>query len=176
MNPVIFDLRAEILKEHSTTQRDKIIAWVGDDQKRFDELFNLFLNGEYRVTQRAAWPISHCVVEHPSLIKKRFHELIKNLQKPGIHDAVRRNTVRILQEIDIPKKYHGEVMDCCFRYVESPTEAVAVKAFSLTVLGKLAKLYPDILPEIKLLIEQQLPHQTAAFISRAKGLLKETGK
>ena len=54
-------------------------------------------------------------------------------------------------------------MDICFRYVASPKEAVAVKAFSLTVLGNLAKLYPEILPEIKLLIEAQLPNQTAAF-------------
>jgi len=40
-------------------------------------------------------------------------------------------------------------MDICFRCVASPKEAVAVKAFSLTVLGNLAKLYPEILPEIK---------------------------
>ena len=48
-------------------------------------------------------------------------------------------------------------MSICFRHVESPTEAVAIKAFSLTVLSNLAKQYPEILPEIKLLIEEQLP-------------------
>ena len=51
-------------------------------------------------------------------------------------------------------------MEICFRYVESPTETVAVKAFALTVLGNLSKQYPEILPEIKLMIEEQLPHQT----------------
>lgn len=116
--------------------------------------------------------MSYCVSAHPGFIKKRMGELIQHLKKPGIHDAVKRNTIRILQEIDIPKKHHGEVMNICFQYLESPTEAVAVKAFSLTVLGNLAKLYPDILPEIKLLIEDQLPEQTAAFKSRAKQVLK----
>ena len=67
------------------------------------------------------------------------------------------------------------MMNICFEYVQSPTEAVAVKAFSLTVLGNLAKLYPEILPEIKLLIKEQLPHQTAAFKSRAKYFLKAVG-
>ena len=67
-------------------------------------------------------------------------------------------------------------MDTCFRYVESPTEAVAIKASSLTVLGNLAKLYPEILTEIKLLIEEQMPTQTPAFTSRAKHLLKTFGK
>ncbi len=172
MSNPLFNLREEILKEHSKTQCNKIIAWISNDQKRFDELLHLFLQDEYRVTQRAGWPLSYCVSTHPEWIKKRMGELIKNLHKPGIHAAVKRNTIRILQEIEIPKKYHGEVMNICFQYLESPIEPVAIKAFSLTVLGKLALTYPDILPEIKLLIEEQLPNQTAAFTSRAKQVLK----
>lgn len=172
----LFNLREEILKEHSKAQCNKIIAWVGAHKKRFDNLFYLFLHDEDRITQRAAWPLSYCVSAHPSFIKKRFPELIKNLYKPGIHDAIKRNTLRILQETDIPKKHQGEIMNICFQYVESPAEKVAIKAFSLTVLDNLAKLYPDIMPEIKLLIEEQLPHQTAAFKSRAKRVLKANGK
>jgi len=79
--------------------------------------------------------------------------------------------MRLLQYVDIPEKYQGEVLDICFRYVSSPAEPVAVKAFSLTVLSNLAKLYPEILPELKLVIEQQLPHQTIAFKTRAKKIL-----
>jgi hypothetical protein len=167
-----FDLRDEILKEHSLTQCKKIAQWVGNDQRKFDELFNLFLNDEYRVTQRAAWPLGKCVELYPGFMKKNFGKLINNLRRPGLHDAIKRNTIRLLQYVEIPTKYQGQVMDICFGYVESPKEAVAIKAFSLTVLGKLAKDYPEILPEIKLLIEEQLPRQTAAFKSRAKQLLK----
>ena len=171
-----FNLISTILQEHSKAQCNKIIEWVGDDQKRFDELFKFFLNGEYRVAQRAAWPVSYCVERHPKLIKKHFGSLIKNLRKTGIHNAIKRNTLHILQEIELPEKFQGEVMDLCFQYVESPTEAVAIKAYALTVLGNFAKLYPDILPEIKLLIEERLPNQTAAFKSRAKHLLKSFEK
>jgi len=167
------NLREEILKEHSKAQRDKIIEWVGDAQLRFDELFRLFLIDEYKVSQRASWPVSNCVEVYPEFIQHHLEELLQNLEKPNLHDAVKRNTVRILQEIPIPEKYHGQVMNICFGYVENPTEAVAIKAFSLTVLGNLAIQYPEIIPEIKLLIEDQLPHQTAAFKSRAKRLMKQ---
>ena len=167
-----FYLREEILKEHSKAQCSNIVNWVGSSQQRFDELFNLFLNDEYRVVQRAAWPVSYAVIAHPVFITKHWSSLIKNLQKPNLHNAVKRNSIRLLQAVAIPKKYQGQIMDICFRYVESPAEAVAVKAFSLTVLSNLAKLYPEILPELKLLIEDQLPHQTAAFRSRAKVLIK----
>jgi len=167
------NLREEILKEHSKAQRDKIIEWVGDAQQRFDDLFRLFLKDENRVSQRASWPVSYCVEAHPEFMQHHLKELLQNLERPNLHDAIKRNTIRLLQEIPIPEKYHGQVMNICFGYVENPTEAVAIKAFSLTVLGNLAIQYPEIIPEIKFLIEDQLPHQTAAFKSRAKRLMKQ---
>ena len=165
------NLREEILKEHSKKQCNNIVLWVGNSQKKFDELFHLFLTDEYRVVQRAAWPVSYCVIGHPGLIKNNFSKLIKNLRKQSLHNSVKRNSMRLLQFVDIPEKYQGEVLDICFRYVSSPAEPVAVKTFSLTVLSNLAKLYPEILPELKLVIEQQLPHQTVAFKTRAKKIL-----
>ena len=167
------DLRETILKEHSKKNCNRIVSWIGNDKKKFNQLFNLFLNGEYRVTQRAAWPLSYCAIAHPSFMKKNFEKLITNLNKPNLHDSIKRNTVRLLQQIEIPEKLEGVVMEICFNYVESPKEAVAIKAFSLTILSKLAKKYPEIIPEIKLLIEEQLTHQRAAFKSRAKQILKE---
>ena len=140
---------------------------------RFDELFHLFLNDEYRVVQRAAWPVSNSVIAHPAFINKHWSKLIRNLEKPDLHNAVKRNSIRLMQDIEIPEKYHGEIMNICFKYLESPTEALAVKVFSMSVLGDLAKKYPEIKSELKLLIEDQLPHQTAGFKSRAKKILKK---
>jgi hypothetical protein len=166
------NLAQVLLQGYSRKQCDKIVQWVGNDQQRFNELFNLFLNAEYRVAQRAAWPVSYSVIDHPVLIKDNFGKLIDNVRKPGLHDAIKRNTIRLLQTVDIPEKYEGAVMEICFQYLESPLEAVAIKAFSITVLSNLAKKYPEIIPEIKLIIEEQLPHQTAAFKSRAKIFMK----
>jgi len=164
-------LRDEIGKEHSKKQTNKIVQWVGASQERFNQLFDLFLNDEYRVVQRAAWAVCFCVMDHPELIRKNFSKLVKYLQQPGLHVAVKRNSVRLLQYVEIPVKYQGYVMDICFRYLEDPAEAVAVKAFALTVLAKLAQQYPEIIPEIKLLINDQMAHQSAAFRVRARMFL-----
>lgn len=166
-------LRDEILKEHSKAQCNKIVKWVGSNQQRFDELFNLFLTDEYRVVQRAAWPMSYCVDTHPELISKHWKKLLANLKKPNLHDAVKRNSIRLMQYIELPEKFHGEIMDCCFTYLESPKEPLAVKCFSMSVLASLAKYYPEIKAELKLIIEDQLPDQSAGFKSRAKCVLKQ---
>lgn len=167
------NLEKQILKEHTKAQCDKIVNWVDNDKKKFNELFSLFLHGQYRVAQRAAWPLSYCVIAHPHFMENRYAELLGNLKRPDLHDSVKRNTVRLLQSVAIPEKHQGAVMEICFRYLESPHEAVAIKAFSLSVLQRLAKTYPEIVPEIKLVIEEQLAHQSAAFKSRVKNFMKE---
>ena len=166
------NLKETILKEHSKEQCNKIVQWVGNNEERFNELFHLFITGEYRVAQRAAWPLSYCAITHPEFMKGNFGKLLINLKKPNLHNSIKRNTVRLLDAIEIPVKYEGRIMEICFTYLESPGEAVAVKAFSIGILGKLAKKYPEIIPEIKLMIEEQLPHQSAAFKSRSKAFMK----
>jgi hypothetical protein len=92
-----------ILAEHSKAQTQAIIEWVGDSQNRFDSLFHLFLNDEYRVVQRAAWPISYCIIKHPELIQKHFRVLVTNLYDAKLPGAVKRNTLRLLQYVEIPE-------------------------------------------------------------------------
>ena len=166
-------LREQILKEHSKANCNAIVKWIGDSQSRFDELFDLFLQDEYRVVQRAAWPLSNAVILYPKFIQKHFSKLLRNLERPGLHDAVKRNTVRLLQDLTIPKKFQGQVMNLCFDYINSPDEAVAVKAFSLTILENLSKDYPEIKQELKTIIEDRWNYESAAFHSRARKILRK---
>ena len=166
-------LREIILAEHSKANCNRIVNWIGTNQQRFDELFRLFLVDEYRVVQRAAWPLSNAVMAHPLFIQKHFGKLIRKLEKPGIHDSVKRNSIRLLQYVSIPEKFHGKIMNRCFEYISSPHEAVAIKAFSLTVLQNLSRQYPEIRQELKTIIEDRWDFESAAFRSRAKKILKE---
>ncbi|HKH61767.1 MAG TPA: hypothetical protein VKA49_13090, partial [Flavitalea sp.] len=81
--------------------------------------------------------------------------------------------IRLLQDITVPKKYHGRIMTICFEFVSDINTPIAVKAFSLTVLDNLSKDYPEIAAELKLIIEERWEHETAAFQSRAKKILRK---
>lgn len=166
------DLKEALLEEHSKAQCEKIVRYIGSNKDRFAVLMKIFFKGDYRTTQRAAWPMSVCVQQHPHLIEPYYKPLLDNLKKPGLHDSVLRNTVRLLQYVEIPEKYHGRVMTICFDFIQSNETAVGIKAFSLTILQNLAKLYPEIKPELKTIIEERWEHETAAFRSRGKKILK----
>jgi hypothetical protein len=166
------DLHKLLAAEHSRKQCDRIVNYIGDDKDRFAKLIQLFFKGEYRITQRAAWPLSYCVRHHPELIQPYFKPLLDKLSRKDIPIAVTRNTLLLLQDTPIPKKYHGRIMSLCFDLLQSPGTPIAVKAFSLTVLGNLSKEYPDIVAELRLIIEAQWEQATPAFRSRARMIMK----
>lgn len=170
------NLRAEILREHSKRQVVKIALWVGNDRARFGKLMALLLHGERRVTQRASWIISHCAENHPELITPWLSAMVKKMQVPGVHDAVKRNVVRILQNAEIPRFLLGTVVSVCFEYLTSPTSPIAVKAYSMTVLLHATEMEADLKNELRASIEQTLPNLSPALRARGRIVLKELSK
>ncbi len=164
------NIKIELLKEHSKKQTMAVVKYIGDDKNRFDELMKLFLSDNYRVGQRAAWVVVFASEKHPHLIKPYFKTMLLNLDKP-VHDAVKRNTLRILQNFAIPKSLHSLAIKQCFLMI-TPDQPIAVKVFAMTVLANIAKSHPELNNELAFQIERQLPFASPGFISRAKKVLK----
>ncbi len=169
------DLKTEILQQHSKPQTMKIVAYIGNNQTRFDELVGLLLNGENLVAQRAGWVLRYCVEARPMFIIPHLEKLIENLNKP-VHNAVKRNTVKVLTFVDIPEQLSGKVADICFEYLASPKEAIAIRVFAMEVLLALCKKEPELAQELKLLIEDHYELGSAGFRAKARKILKDISK
>jgi hypothetical protein len=167
------NLREEILKEHSRRQAEKIAGWIGNDKKRFNLLIDLFLHDEYRVVQRSGYPLSIVADKYPKLAEENIHLLVKRLYDEGTHPAVRRNVMRILQFVNIPKKLHAKVINFCFGYLSDPNETIAVRCFSITVLIKIVKIYPEMKNEAAIVIQQAVKGSTMGMKVRIKRAMKE---
>lgn len=165
------NIRDALLVEHSKRQTMKVVDYVGDDKERFADLMKLFLGPVYRLSQRAAWAVNYCAEHRPKLVKPYFTKLIEQLERDDAHVAVRRNVVRMLQFIDIPKRYEGRVFDACYNLLDDPNQAVAVRVFAMTVAAKLAKDKPELLNELRLVATKNPQAATAGFRSRARRVL-----
>jgi len=166
----MMDIREALLVEHSKTQTTKIVEYIGGDAERFTQLMQLFLGDTYRLSQRAAWAVNYCAELHPELVKPYFGRLIDQLERDDAHVAVRRNVARMLQFVDIPKRYQGRVFDACLALVDDPSEPVAVRCFSMTVAARLAAGSPDLLNELRLVVDQHSANMTAGLRVRARRL------
>jgi hypothetical protein len=152
---------------------DNATTWVGKSPIRFKLLIQLMSgHSDNTIRNRAAWAISYIVEEHPEWIKPYWGIFVKELVNDCTSGPVKRNITRLLQDIDIPKRYQGEIIDRCFELMNNPKEEVAIRAFSMTVIGNLLTSYPELANELRIGIEELLPHASAGLKNRAGKILQ----
>jgi hypothetical protein len=166
------NFRKELEQGQSKELTTAIVNEVSNSPKKMEELMNCFIEGPFRITQRAAWPMSFIAQKHPNLLLNYYSILIDLLNKTNKHDTINRNILRAFQFVEIPKKYQGKILDVSFKLLNSSEEPIAVKAFSMTVIYNLSKQYPDIIPELKASVETLMPNASSGIKSRGLKILK----
>lgn len=143
---------------------------------RFRQLMELFLHGEPVVSQRSAWTVGYCGEKYHGLIAPWLPAMLKKMQQQDAHCAIKRNVIRTLQYIEIPRTHLGKVATICFNELANPGSPIAVRAFSMYVLAKLAKEEPGIINELRITIEQLLPLAGAGLRACSRKVLKQLNK
>ena len=167
------NIREELLKYQiqSKEQVLRIAEFAASSEENFTELMDCFLSSNVKLAQRAAWSVSWAAIKNPVIVRPHVGVLVNQLTKTDIHNAVIRNSIRILQDLEIPAAFHGELLSACFDFIQKRNTPIAIKAFSLNVLFNLSKIYPEIRNELRMIILQNIDYETAAFKSRAKKIL-----
>ena len=106
----------------------------------------------------------------PELIRPYLPKLLDCLARDDMHDAVKRNVLRLLQRVEIPRRLAGKVYSHCVDLIDDAFEPAAVRAFALTVAARIVKSEPDLMNELRLVVRKH-PHTTAAFQKRAREIL-----
>lgn len=161
------DLAAELLREHSARQTQRLVRYVNARATHLVELVDLVTGPPSRVSQLAAEILGWCAEQQPKRLLPHLSRLLPLLGPTDHHVAVRRGIARALQFVPLPDDLQAETFDRSLELLGSATEAVAVKAYLLTVLTNLARLHPDLAAEILLVLEPQLPHTPPSLRSRA---------
>ncbi len=169
------NLYQQIASEHSKQNAVRVAAYIGGDREKFDELMQIFFSDEKKMTKSAAWIMSHCADKYPYLIVPYIGKFIP-LLKPEHPVWIRRNIARVLQLVNIPEEYQGEVVNTCFDILLNPKDALAVQAFSMTILYNITCEQPELKDELIMVIEDMLPHGSAGIKSRGKKTIKALKK
>lgn len=144
-------------------------------EDKIEEIVTLFLGEDKRIAQRAAAIVMTLADIEPLLFAPYMHRLIMQLHHNPT-ETQKRNIVRIVDFVDIPMNLEVEIMNFCFQYLENTKESIAVRAFSMRVLGKLYSKYPEIKEELKTLIEMNLEQNPSpGIINCGNKILKIIG-
>lgn len=157
---------------HNKELRNEIIAYVGSSKSRMKALMHFFFHDKMRYNQRSSWAVGEIGVHSFKMVEPFLVDMIKAMEAHK-HDAIVRNVLRIFEDVDIPEDIEGSLCDRCFHYVADPNYAVAIRAFSLSVLHRIVRKHPDLQGELIALIEEHLPYGTAAFKVRSRRILSD---
>lgn len=166
------NIKEELLREHSKKNALSIANYALTSAANFKKLMECFTCDEKLVPQRAAWSVCWAALQKSAIILPHVKALVAQLERKDVHPAVVRNALRVLQTIEVPEAFHGDLMAACFRLVETPSSPVAVKVFALENLLNLSRHYPEILAEIRLIVEDNWDNETPAFRAKGRKILK----
>jgi hypothetical protein len=80
--------------------------------------------------------------------------------------------MRLLQFAEIPRRFHGQVLELSFSFLQNRKQPVAVRVFAMTVIDQLISDKPDLQRELAIILEDEMAYATAAFRSRGSRILR----
>lgn len=166
------DLTATLLFEHSRQQSLKLVEWVGDNPKRFDELMQLYFSNQKKISQRTAMAISYIFEQKPDFFLPYISKMVAQLDD-DIHDALIRCTFKVLTLIEIPEKIESEVLQKAYQFFSTGNYPPAIKVHAMQTIYNIAQKYPELKLELKASIEMQIPNGSTGFKNRAFKLLNK---
>ena len=166
------DHRSALLHDRSKANIQRIADDVGAHPKRFAGLMDLVLHGTAREAQLAAWPASIACEAHPELGAPWVKTMLDTLDR-AMHPGAHRNMIRAMEFCTLPEALHGAITDRMFTIMQDPSEAIAMRASSITVAMRMVGLYPELSSEFKLVLEEMLRTSPGPAVrSRAKKALR----
>ena len=94
-------------------------------------------------------------------------------------DMISRNFLGLLQEIKIPNFLEDRIYERSFKLLTQVSQPIAVKAFSMSICFKIAQKYPELLHELRMVIEDIVMlygQESGALLSRGRQILKKINR
>ena len=168
----VIDYENILMRELSRRHVESVAHCIDDNEKEFARLMNIVLYGKEPVVQRAAWAMDACIEKHPELLSPYVETLINALPCFS-NNGVKRQVVKALAAREIPEKFEGEMVDLCFRWLQSPDMPVAIKVHCMQILANITERHPDLAKELRTVIIEQIPRNSVGLSSRGRRILKK---
>ncbi len=116
------------------------------------DIYQLTSDGKQTVSWRAIWACEKLSEKHPDWFVPMREEIIQRLLDCK-HDGSKRLLMSILYNIPVSSPISIELLNYCFDHMLAPQESIGVQALSIRMAYKLCKNEPELLQELRLILE-----------------------
>ncbi len=162
------------LMDTSRAVIDCVVETIGKEPEKFQAVFELSFSPKKQLAMRASWAIMISSLKNPDLFVPYINKVIISL--PEIKNlAVRRCLLRIFVEYPqlLECESLGLLVDACFNFLLDGESPIAVKAYSMKILYRVASAEPMLAGELISAIEIMIPKFEGSLPRMGKRMLKD---
>ena len=169
------DLRNLVNSLMGIKEAEWVVNTAIDNPEIFRKLMEYSFSDDKKLAFRASWTVSKVCDKAPELIIPHLVMLVESLPKID-NESVQRSFLRILSLTDMHRfgtKHHGMLAEYCFSALRSGFMAIAIKAYAMEALYKLALIYPELANELSATINMIQGEGSAGIVARGRQILKK---
>lgn len=153
--------------------------WIAESAIANGEILGKLLDYSFsddkKLAFRASWTLSKVHDKIPEVVVPHLTRLIESLDNID-NESVQRSFLRIVSLSDlnlVSARNQGILADHCFRMMKSGSSAIAIKAYSMEIIYKLTKIYPELANELSATVNILDGEVPAGVLARARIILKK---
>ena len=169
------ELQSMINRMMSMKEADWIATSAIDNPEIFSKLLDYSFSDDKKLAFHASWTLTKVCDKYPEIIFPHLTKIIESLDKID-NESAQRSFLRIISLTNMSRigtKHHGILADHCFNALRSGFSAIAIKAYSMEALYKLALIYPELANELSATINMLQGEGSAGIIARGRIILKK---
>jgi 8-oxo-dGTP diphosphatase len=157
-----------------TREAEWMASSAVDNPALFSKLLDYSMTADRKLAFRASWILTKACDMKPGIEYPYLSRIIELLEKTD-NESVLRSFLRIisLSQVSLNRRDHGILAEFCFRLLNSGSSAIAIKAYSMEILYRLTRIYPELAPELAGSIMRMMEEGSGGIVSRGKMILKK---
>ncbi len=159
---------------HGRKEAEWLAELAAEKEDVLSRLINFSFSADNKLSSKASWSLSKVHDKHPETLTPFIPMIIGSLDRLE-NESVRRSFMKIISISDITvvtRKHQGILADYCFRMLRSGFSSIAVKAYSMEIIYRLAQVYPELTGELAATINLLQDEKSAGILAKGRIILK----
>ncbi len=169
------DFRSMVENMMGTKEAEWLAESAIENGEILRKLLEFSFSKDKKLAFRASWTLSKVFDKYPELMGSDIQRMIGSLESLD-NESVQRSFLRMISMSDLnslSQKQHGILADHCFKMLKSGFSAIAIKAYSMEIIYKLALIYPELANELSSTINMLQGEGSAGILARGHIILKK---
>lgn len=157
------NIRSKIIEFRNSRDKKAFIKYFSESRERLEMMLSeIWELSEHPYKEYASWMFLHIVKSGKIDCSDYYSKLVDTLFKTE-DQTVLRNTVNALWQLEITSYRSVDLIDKLIGFIQDSSNKVALQVYSIYLLIQFCERYPELIPEIREVIEINSEGKSAAY-------------